>query len=425
MTEPLNLERQMERDIVSLCLQDINFFIDIHEHLKPEHFVDESCANVWKITNAFFNEYNSMPEIDRVKHLVRKGYDIDIEDGFLRTDIQDREFLLNETIKLIRMQEFKSLIYDAAGELDSKSPNIEKYEEMFKNVLAIQPITDLGMVYLDLDERFEKLKAQQVVRTPTGIKVVDDALDGGLAPKELVAFAAPPGAGKSYLLCIAGSNMLLEGVNVLHYTLEMSEERVSLRYDMAILDRTIPEILDDVEDTKKQIELRKNLKLKKANLIIKEFPTKQASVNTIRAHIRKLKEQKGFVPDVVIVDYGDIMKATSRYNSRYEEQGAIFQELRGLGQELNVPILTATQTNRGSMSKDMVTMEDLGDSFDKARIMDALFMIMQTPEQKEEGLFKMVEAKVRNGASGRVFGYGIDYAKAQLTFMGEAKDEDE
>ena len=128
---------------------------------------------------------------------------------------------------------------------------------------------------------------------------------------------------------------------------------------------------------------------------------------------------------MIIVDYGDIMKPTRRYNSRYDEQGTIFQELRGLAQEFNVPVLTATQTNRGAVSKDVIGQEDLGDSYDKARILDALFTLIQSKEDKEDGIFKIYSAKVRNGASGKLYGYKIDYEKAQLEEIGVVNSDDE
>ena len=416
MTEELGFSGDLEREIISLCLKDTQFFLDVHDHLDHKHFATDEASKTYAILKTYFETYHSIPNEDIVRHNASK-IGIDIDSGYFKANPLNRDFLLTETIDLIRHQEMKRFVMDAFKEVDKKNPNFDDLEDKLRKVINIQPTHDLGLFYFDLDERFQRIKSQSVERTACGIPSMDRALGGGLGKKELVCVAAPPGAGKSYLLCIAGANMLCARNNILHYTLEMSEEITSLRYDSAILNKTSDEIKCDIVKAKDLLERRR--KVMEENLVIKEFPTKSASVNTFRAHILKLREQRGFIPDVIIVDYGDIMKATRSFNNRYEEQGSIFQDLRGLAQELNVPIFSATQTNRGSMSKDIVTMEDLGDSFDKARIMDGLFCIVQKPEEKEDGLFRLYDAKVRNGRAGKLHGYEIDYARAQINEIGE------
>jgi replicative DNA helicase len=424
MSESLDLSPDIERDIMSLCFKDSQFFLDIHEYLKAEHLISDSAVMVWKTLQFFFHEWHSVPKPDIIMNLVRKHWNVDLGDCYIRSEVLEKEFLIYETIKRIRMQELRRFILNAADEAEKDLPNYESMEMDLQKILAIQPMSNLGMVYFDLDERFERINSIRQKRTPTSIKVIDDALGGGLASKELVAIGAPPGAGKSYLLCISGAHMVVRGKkNVVHYSMEMSEERVALRYDMATLKLSSSGILDDIEGVKKRL---RNIKgVLNNNLIIKEFPQRSASVGTLRTHIHKMREQKNFVPDVIIVDYGDIMKPAKHYNSKYEEQGAIFSELRGLAQEFDVPILTATQTNRGSVTKEIVGMEDLGDSFDKARTVDALFTMVQKPEEREEGLFKIYEAKNRNGKAGRLHGYRIDYETAQLESLGEVDLSDE
>jgi replicative DNA helicase len=426
MAENLKLSEDLEKEIISHSIKDVQFFLDIQDFLKKDHFENQEIATAWYYIQQYFNVYHSVPtrlEIDQIL----KAKEIDVGDFLLdeeNTATTNRDWLLDETIRLIRHQEFKKHVMNCAEEAGKEKPDFDKLEEELKAVLSITPMSDLGTSYFDLDERFLALAGLQQDRIKTGIEVIDDSLEGGLADKELVGIGAPSGVGKSYILCIAGANMLIgERKNVLHYTFEMSEERTSLRYDMAILNMTKEEIFEDVELTKSKLSPHK---IKQRHLYIKEFPTRGANANTLRTHMNKLREQKGFIPDVVIIDYGDIMKAiSSKYSSKYDEQGAIFQELRGLAQEFNVPILTATQTNRGSVGKAVIGQEDMADSYDKARIMDALFTLVQRPEDKEDGLIRIFSAKNRNNVSHVLSGYKIDYAKAQLEYIGRIEQEDE
>ena len=421
MVEVLGLNSELERDIIALALSDNNFFFDVYEYLEKGHFSDSETGKTWTIIKKFFQENQRVPKEKELRYFLSK-LDIELDENYFLPDKLIRDTLREETLELVRVQEFKKFIFESADQIDSGNPDYGKMQDKIKSIVNIQSISDLGLSYFDIDERFQKIQSLSVDRVPTGIPIVDTTLKGGLAAKELVAFAAPSGVGKSFLLVIAGAHMLKHNKNVLHYTMEMSEEITSLRYDSALLHATETEILSDIEATKARITgKQKNIK---SNLIIKEFPTKGASVSTLRAHIQKMREQQNFLPDVIIVDYGDILKSTRRYNSRYDEQGAIFQELRGLAQEMEVPILTATQTNRGSVDKEVIGQEDLGDSYDKARIMDALFTIVQRKDEKEDGLFRIYSAKVRNAADGKLYGYRIDYSRATLEEIKEVNLED-
>lgn len=421
MTEPLGLNADIERDIVGLCVNDVSFFVEVHDYLKPSHFTSDEAAKSFAVIKSYFDLYHVLPKPSIVKHQLSK-LGVELDETWFVKDSLNADYLRKETVQLVRHQEMKAFIFSAINEVEKGAPDYGKLEEELRRVINIQPQADLGTFYWDLDERFARMKAVREERLPTGIPFIDKCMKGGLGQKELVCFAAPPGFGKSLLLTIVGSHVLLSGRNVAHYTFEMSEEMTSLRYDSAILNRTSDQILEDVEAAKEKLRVKRRVIAE--NLVVKEYPTRGGSVATIRAHLQKAKEQKGFVPDLIIVDYGDIMKAGRQYQNRYEEQGAIFQELRGLAQEMKIPVLSATQTNRGSMSKEVAGMEDLGDSFDKARIMDALFMMLQKPEEREEGLFRLYGAKVRNGTAGKMAGYEIEYETVQIREVGEVEPEE-
>ena len=420
--DKLKFNLELQKEIIGLCVHDPTFFLKLNGVVTPAHFSDSTAARCYAIIQRHFNEHNVVPEVSIIQYYLSKVGDEATDDYFERHG-ENRDFLLDETLKMVRRQELKRFVLKAAEMVDDDEEQLDMLESEIRRIIGINADRDLGLFYYDLDERFQRILSLKETKYPIGIPSVDRVLGGGISRKELVCFAAASGVGKSFLLVIAGANMLCDGLNVVHYTLEMSEEVTSLRYDSAITHKTIDEILGDVDSVKATLSKRK--KLFENNLVIKEYPTKSASVNAIRAHLRELLEQHKFIPDVIIVDYGDIMKATRSFNSRYEEQGSIFQDLRGLAQEMNVPVLSATQTNRGSLSKDVVTMEDLSDSFDKARIMDALFCMVQKPEEKEDGFFRLYDAKVRNGKAGGIHGYNIDYARVIIDEIEDDEDVEE
>ena len=84
--------------------------------------------------------------------------------------------------------------------------------------------------------------------------------------------------------------------------------------------------------------------MKLGQLFIKEFPTCWATVNNIRAHVEKLNA-RGFKPDLIIIDYADILRSTRQYDAKRFELQLIYQELRAYASEIDVPIWTASQSN--------------------------------------------------------------------------------
>jgi replicative DNA helicase len=160
-------------------------------------------------------------------------------------------------------------------------------------------------------------------------------------------------------------------------------------------------------------------KLTTSHLKLKEFPTSMASVLDIEAHLEQLKLYEEFEPDVIIVDYGDIMRSTRKTNNLYEEQGWIFRELRGLAVKRNIVVITATQTNRDSFdseggTKEIIGMEKTADSMEKNRILDALFSITQKRQEKDQGKINLWVAKNRNGESSTILEFLINYHNMQI-----------
>jgi len=211
-----------------------------------------------------------------------------------------------------------------------------------------------------------------------------------------------------------GFKFLLGGYNVVHYSMEMGEERLGLRYDGIASGVNIKALeqmqnIDDVKNAYKKVKM-----MTKTHLKMKEFPTGGATVYDIEAHLDELELYHEFKPDVIIVDYGDIMRSTKNTKNTYEEQGWIFRELRALGQKRNAVVLTATQSRRDALSedggtKDIIGMDQVADSMEKNRILDILFSVQQSREEKSEGKINLWIAKNRNGESNKKMEFLVDY----------------
>jgi len=258
---------------------------------------------------------------------------------------------------------------------------------------------EVGLSYFeDYKERVIR-RSQENTGVPTGIPGVDTHLrGGGLCPKELGLIQAATGVGKSQALIQFGKSALVRKKKVVHYTMEMSEDAIAERYDMSWAGVSISRANPDYAKLFKRLD--KLGRAYKESLIIKEFPTGSTTVGDLRAHLTILEQQLDFIPDVIVVDYGDIMRPTRRVKEKRERIGEVFGELLSLAQEYNVPLWSGTQANRDALNKSVVTLKNLSESIEHAKIATVVLALCQTEQEKEDNEMRIYFAKNRNDRSG-------------------------
>jgi len=151
-------------------------------------------------------------------------------------------------------------------------------------------------------------------------------------------------------------------------------------------------------------------------LIIKEYPTKSATTQTLKNHLEKLR-MKEIKVDMIIVDYADLLKPIVYQREKRNELESIYEELRGLAQEYKCPVWTASQTNRSGLNAEVVTMESISEAFNKCFVSDFIFSISRTPEDKLGNTGRMFVAKNRNGPDGMVFPLFMDTSNVSIKVL--------
>jgi len=152
------------------------------------------------------------------------------------------------------------------------------------------------------------------------------------------------------------------------------------------------------------------------SLIIKEYPTKSASTNTIRAHLSRLVK-RGIVPGLVIVDYADLLRPVTVRKEKRNELESIYEELRALSTEFSCPIWTASQTNRSGLNAEVITMEQISEAFNKCFVADFIFSVSRTIEDKQKNLGKIFIAKNRNGPDGMIYPIFMDPSNVNIKIL--------
>jgi archaellum biogenesis ATPase FlaH len=253
---------------------------------------------------------------------------------------------------------------------------------------------DLGHDYIpSFNLRLEE-STRSTVKTPWDI--VNDIMDGGLGAGELGVVVAPAGIGKSWTLQALGGDALKKGKVVVHYTLELNENYVGLRYDSIFSGVTTANIKYYKEDVKEKIE-----KLP-GKLLIKYFATKAASVQTLGAHLKQI-ELSGTKPDVVIVDYADILMPTGNFREKRHAIGNIYEDLRGLAGELEIPIWTASQANRSALEEDVIGADKVAEDYSKVMTADFVMSMSRKVEDKIANTGRFHVIKNRFGIDGMTY----------------------
>jgi replicative DNA helicase len=383
--------------IIASLMSDIKFIQTISDILEPDMF--DSDSNKWLVKNIrdYFYEYKKQPTLEVVKYKVddidndvlKSGVVDKLRDVWKNIEATDLEFVQSETLDFCKNQTLKSAILNSVDLLEQKK--YDDIKSLIDNAMKAGSERDLGHDYIpSLELRLEE-SARITVKTPWD--VINDITDGGLGPGELGVVVAPAGIGKSWTLQALGSEVVRQGKTVVHYSLELNENYVGLRYDSIFSGVTTANIKYHKEEVEKQLS-----KLP-GKLLIKYFPTKAASVNTIGAHLKQI-ELSGVDIDMVIVDYADILMPTGNFKEKRHAIGTIYEDLRGLAGELEIPIWTASQANRSALEEDVIGADKVAEDYSKVMTADFVISMSRKVEDKIANTGRFHVIKNRFGIDG-------------------------
>jgi archaellum biogenesis ATPase FlaH len=408
--------KAFQENLCQLILLDRPFADQIKEVLTIE-FLELKYLQVFvqKIFE-YKDKYKVHPTYDIMTTLLRTGLEDQnetvqkqVRDYFAR--IHDKEpegsqFIKETSLDFCKKQKLKEAMLKSVKLLQNSS--FDEISKTINDALKLGSSNDFGYDYLvDFEKRFQ-IKSRNPVTM--GWDEIDGICKGGLGSGELGVVIAPTGAGKSMVLVHLGTEALKLGKTVIHYTLELADSVVASRYDSCLTGIEIR----DLYTFKEQIfESVQNLPGK---LIVKEYPTKSASTNTLKLHLEKLK-MRGIQPEMIIVDYGDLLKPISSQREKRQELETIYEELRGIAQENNCPVWTASQTNRSGLNAEVITMESISEAFNKCFVADFICSVSRTIEDKASNGGRIFVAKNRNGPDGLVFPIFMDTSNVKIKVL--------
>lgn len=411
---------EYEKIVMYNSIMDQSYLETIIEHAKVSFFKDKDSKVVFNVLNSYYEEYNKVPNITEIKsHLLSE----DDKQALRRVVLSfnnidknyDKDILIKTTERWLREKAVLNTVFNTSVDVQSGEIDSNKILKKFEEACNISLIDNLGLDYLEsIDEHVDELLKTEE-RIPSGWKWLDKNIGGGFLKegRALYVFYGSTNVGKSIFLGNMATNILNQDKTVVLITLEMPEHIYAKRISACL--SKIPS-----NDLKLQIDPLKNklnqYKVKNSNskLIIKEFPTKGITVLGIKTYIEKLI-RKGIKPDVIILDYLNLISPPNVSKNSYESIKEITEYVRALTYKFECPIITATQTNRSGYKNGMPDLETTSESMGLAHTADAQFPIWTDEQDFELGIIHMGITKNRFGSRGIHTQLKIDYPTLSIT----------
>jgi replicative DNA helicase len=401
--------QQYQTKVISNLVTDRTFLEKVSDVLHPKYF--EADTNKWIIEHVteYFKTYKNVPTTDYFKTQLHKLTDAALQQTIARQlkevyshqNASDKDWVKEEFVTFCKNQNFKEVILKSVDLL--KLGQFDKIEKLVRDAVKVGQTYDLGLNYKDdVAVRFEDVNRRTV---KTGWDVIDELMDGGLGPGELGVVVAPSGIGKTWILSHIGAEAVKQGKNVLHYTLELTQNYVGQRYDTiftGIPSATLKENTDIIKDKIERLN---------GGMLIKYYPPKGITANTIAAHVEMVRSTT-FQPDLIIIDYADLLVSINgKNNSDYQEAGGIYIDLRALSGEYQIPIWTASQTNRSAIDSEIIQADKIADSYAKVMNADFILSVSRKDTDKLNNTARVHVMKNRFGPDGMTFPTKMDTNK--------------
>jgi replicative DNA helicase len=419
----------VQRGIIYLLKNNHDFFTQISPLVKSDYFEYPAHAKIYDSILTHYNEYLMIPTDDFIIEDIRKEIGdrgkisdyVDELESINTIDpesVENKEYILDLIEDFAKKEALKGAIKDSIIHL--KNENYGAIEGNIREALTVSRQVDVGQNYFaDVADRFKRLyempeKDRDIFKSM--ISTLNGAIEGGLQRKEIAMVVAPPGVGKSLFLANQCVQSLMENRKVLYISLEMSEDRVAQRLDSISTITSQSRMKSDptyLPEVKRRLNVFKE-KFSKGELVIKELPCGSTTVHGIRALLSILRNHEKFEPDVIIVDYIGLLKYSDKGAAKYEAMEQIVSDLRGIAQEHNCVVWTATQTNRQGRNVRLITDSELGDSYGQVRPVDLAVSLNQTREEYEDGKMRLYAMKVRNGRAFFTVSLDINYSTLRI-----------
>lgn len=383
-----NYSYDVQKLYLDMFLSDAETFIRCQNIFDPEFF-DQRLKTAASFVTNYVDQYKVMPDINIVNANTGSQF------NNIQLPKENYDWLMEEFERFARHKALERAILQSADLLEKGEYG--PVEKMIKDAVQISLNRDMGTDYFeDPRERLMKLKSNNG-QVSTGWPSVDQKLYGGFNRGELNIFAAASGGGKSLFLANLAVNWALMGLNVIYLTFELSEPLVAMRIDSMMTGIAAREVFKSIDD----VELKVRMMGRQAGSIQIKYMPSGKNANDIRAYLKEYQVKKGVKPDVILIDYLDLMMPLSvkvSPSDLFVKDKYVSEELRNLAMETQALTVTASQLNRSAVEEVEFDHSHISGGLSKIQTADNVIGIFTSRAMKERGRYQIQFMKTRNSS---------------------------
>jgi len=407
--------------VISSLLTHKEFLLNIHDVLSDEYFEIQSHKWIIKEILKYYDKYHCPPTMEVLKVELKKidneVLQLSIKEQLketYKTSDEDLKYVQSEFSNFCKNQQLKKALLNSVDLLNAG--DYDSIRHLIDNALKSGQDKNIGHEYnKDTESRY-----REEHRTPiaTPWEMLNDLLQGGLGGGDFGLIFGNPGGGKSWTLVALGGWAVKMGYNVLHYTLELGSDYVGRRYDAFFTGIDVGKISTFKDDVEKEVNMLPG------NLIIKEYSPGKATISTLESHIKKCIDLD-FKPDIVLIDYVDLLRSKRANRERKDEIDDIYLSTKGLARELNLPIWSVSQVNRAGAKDDVIEGDKAAGSYDKMMVTDVAISLSRKRQDKVNNTGRFHIMKNRYGGDGMTYSANVNTSNGHIDILGEFDQDEE
>jgi len=410
-----NYSVDVQKLYLEMFLSDAETFVRCQNIFDPENF-DRKFRDGAEFITTYVDKYKVMPEVE----IVNTSCGTDFKQ-VIDLPSENYEWLLDEFERFSRHKALERAIIKSADLLEKGE--FGPVETMIKQAVQISLNKDMGTDYFeDPRARLMGLKDKNG-QVSTGWTTFDKKLFGGFNRGELNIFAGGSGAGKSLFLQNLAVNFSQANLNVLYVTLELSEQLVAMRLDSMMTGLPTREIFKSIDD----VELKVKVAGKNHGAIQIKYLPSGKNINDLRSYIKEYQMKKGHRPDVVLIDYLDLMMPVSvkvSPSDLFVKDKYVSEEIRNFAMEQQCVCVTGSQLNRSAVEEIEFDHSHISGGLSKIQTADNVIGIFTSRAMRDHGRYQIQFMKTRSSSAvGQKIDLDFNLDSLRITDPGEEGEE--
>lgn len=426
---PYSFGLEFQEYILASIITDPDFIRSNLEVFNPDYFNDDLLKGIAECALSFFNAHKESPSKEALLHEIKKEiapgrkineYEEVLEKVFEKAGVNS-QYYQSKAVEFAKFQALSTALKDSLVHLEQG--DISEVGGLINDALKIGDHASNSYICDYFKEaktraiEYSNNDARKKDRLPTGFYLLDELMDGGLGVGELGVVVTLPKSGKTTTLVNMAFSALMQSKKVNYITLELSKKMIASKFDTRIFGKSLQKIRKKPKSFYETINaLREKLT---GNLNIIEYPTKSLTIQKMESILEKVG-----VGDLIIVDYGQLLKPSHSKDEKRHQISDIYENLRRIAGELKTRVWVAHQANRPGIGSKIIMPNHIAEDFNIIAIADIGISFNQTEEERRQGKGRYYVMGSRIGPSGNLIYCDVDWQTSSITVSSDEKDDE-